>query len=418
MQNDYFTKLLGIQGFVVQRITIDRQKGRSCAILDLTREAQMFLCGGCGQRAEKAIAYRERVVQHLSLWQHISYLRVMQYRVICPRCGLKVEKLPFIQRYSRVTEALGSLVYELCKVMTNKSVAILQDLDEEAVKNIDKTRLQEAQENRPLEGISALGVDEISVGKGHHYWHLVSAMNGPQGPELIYIGEGRREENLSGFWKWFGHHKTKQIKIAVMDMWKGFINSFKAHCPGIVILYDKFHVIRHLLDALNKVRKQELRCVNQRIKKALLAGKKFILLSRLSHIRGKARESLKELLSASPRLCKAHLLKESFSHLWSYKSKTWARKFWRAWKDSLKWTRLKPYRRFAKMIDRHLEGILSYCDHKLSLGFIEAVNLKARNIIRRAYGYRDKEYMKLKIIQACSSLGVFQPWICSFNITD
>lgn len=149
--------------------------------------------------------------------------------------------------------------------------------------------------------------------------------------------------------------------------------------------------------------------------KGLLTGKKFILLSRLAHVRGKARESLNELLCASPRLCRAHLLKESFNHLWSFKSKTWALKFWKAWKDSLKWTRLKPYRRFAKMIDEHLDGILSYCDHKLPLGFIEATNLKAKNIIRRAYGYRDKEYMKLKIIQTCSSLGIFQPWIPSFN---
>lgn len=414
MQNDCFTKLLGIQGFVVEEVTLEQQGHRSCVILDLRREHQKFVCSGCEQEVEEAIIYRPRMVQHLGWWEHISYLRFMQYRVICPRCGLKVEQLPFVDRYSRVTRALGCLVYELCKVMTNKAVGILQGLDEGSVKNIDKTKLQEAQENRSLDGISALGVDEIAIGKGHHYWHMVSAMNGPRGPELIYIGEGRKEESLQGFWKWFGPQRTKWIKIGVMDMWRGFINSFKAHCPGIVILYDKFHVIRHLLNALNSVRNQELRRVNKRLK-GMLTGKKFILLARLAHVRGKARESLNELLCASPRLCRAHLLKESFNHLWSYSSKTWALKFWQAWKDSLKWTRLKPYRHFAKMIDKHLDGIFAYCDHKLPLGFIEATNLKAKNIIRRAYGYRDKEYMKLKIIQNCSSLGVFQPWIPSFN---
>lgn len=415
MQNDCFTKLLRIQGFVVEEVTLEQQGHRSCVILNLRREHQRFVCSGCKQEVEEAILYRQREVQHLSLWEHLSYLRLMQYRVNCPRCGLKVEELPFVGRYSRVTRGLGCLVYELCKVMTNKAVGILQGLDEEAVKNIDKTKLQEAQENRSLDGISALGIDEIAIGKGQkNYWHMISAMNGPRGPELIYIGEGRKEKDVQGFWKWFGMQRTQQIKVGVMDMWKGFINSFKAHCPEIVILYDKFHIIRHLLKALNKIRNQELRRVNQRIK-GLLTGKKFILLSRLAHVRGKARESLNELLCASPRLCRAHLLKESFNHLWSYKSRTWALKFWQAWKDSLKWTRLKPYRRFAKMIDEHLDGILSYCDHKLPLGFIEATNLKAKNIIRRAYGYRDKEYMKLKIIQNCSSLGIFQPWIPSFN---
>jgi transposase len=415
MHKDYVTRLLGIQGFVVERMTIGTEKGRSCVIVDLRRERQEFMCSGCGERVEEAVEYRQRVVQHLSVWEHLSYLRFKPYRVQCPRCGLKVEKLPFIGRYSHVTVRLGHLVYELCKVMTNKAVGILQGLDEGTVKAIDKAQLQEAQENRNLEGISALGVDEIAVGKGqNNYLHVVSARKGPRGAEVIYVGEGRRETDLKPFWQWFGKARTQQIKIAVMDMWKGFLNSLRAHGLGIVILYDKFHVIRHLLNALNKVRNQELRRVNQRIK-GLLTGKKFILLSRLAHVRGKAREALNELLCASPRLMKAHLLKESFSHLWSYKSKTWALKFWRAWKDSLRWTRLKPYRRFAKMIDKHLDGILAYCDHKLPLGFIEATNLKAKNIIRRAYGYRDREYMKLKIIQACSSLGVFQPWISPFN---
>ncbi len=102
--------------------------------------------------------------------------------------------------------------------------------------------------------------------------------------------------------------------------------------------------------------------------------------------------------------------------MWSYTSKTWAMKFWNNWKEQLKWSRLTPYKKFAKMIDRHMDGILSYCEVKLPLGYIEAANLKAKNIIRRAYGYRDREYMKLKIIQVCSSLGGFNPWNTPSNI--
>lgn len=416
MQTDYFTRLLGIQGFVVNRISIGKEGNRSYVILDLDRERQEFTCHGCKQIVTEAIEYRKRVVAHLSLWEHLTYLRVQQYRVVCPRCGLKVEELPFVEKYSRVTVSLGRQVYELCKVMTNKAVAIFQELNPGTVKAIDKQRLRATQEKRSLDGISALGVDEIAIGNGKDkFWHIISALDGPRGPEVIYIGRGRKEKALGKFWKWFGKDRTRRIKVAVMDMWRGFINSFKAKCPGIVILYDKFHVIRHLLNALNKVRHQELKRLNKKLK-GLLTGKKFILLSRLAHVRGKARESLNELLCASPRLCRAHLLKESFGHLWSYTSKTWAMKFWVSWKESLKWTRLKPYEGFVKMVDKHLDGILAYCEHKLPLGFIEATNLKAKNIIRRAYGYQDKEYMKLKIIQACSSLGVFQPWtFSSFN---
>lgn len=412
MQNDYFTPLLGIQGFVIKNVTRGIHKGRSRIILDIEREQPGYICDGCGHASVEGVKYRERMVQHLGCWQHLTCLRFTRHRVKCPRCGLKVERLPFILRYSRVTTMLGDLVYELRKVMTNKAVGVPQGLDSGTVKAIDKEKLQELQSSRSLDGISALGVDEIFIGKDCP--RMVSALDSPRGLELIYISEGHKEKDLEKFWKWFGKGRAALIKVGVMDMWKGFRNSFKAHCPGVAILYDKFHVISHLNDALNKVRQQELRRLGERLK-GLLTGKKFILLSRLAHVRGKARESLNELLCASPRLRKAHLLKESFGHLWSYTSKTWARKFWRLWKNSLRWSRLEPYERFVRMAGRHLDGILAYCDHKLPLGFIEATNLKAKNIIRRAYGYRDDAYMKLKIIQACSSLRFFQPWVISFN---
>src|SRR3970282_909486 len=203
------------------------------------------------------------------------------------------------------------------------------------VKAIDKRMLEKIQAERPLDGISVLGADEIAVGKGQSYWTMISAVEGPRGPELLSVVEGRKEKNLRKFWKWCGKERAKRITHAVIDMWKPFENSFKAHCPDVQIIYDKFHVIRHLLEALNTVRKAELRKAAGRFK-GLLAGKKCILLARGARVRGKAREALNDLLAASPRLLKAHLLKESFSHLWSYKSKTWAQKFFKNWVDQLK----------------------------------------------------------------------------------
>ena len=106
----------------------------------------------------------------------------------------------------------------------------------------------------------------MAVGKGHHYWHMVHALDGSNGPELLYIGEGRKEEDLKKFWKWFGKRRAKKICFAVMDMWKGFKRSFKEHCPSVRIIYDKFHIVRHLLNALNEVRKQELRRRSKRMR--------------------------------------------------------------------------------------------------------------------------------------------------------
>jgi len=338
----------------------------------------------------------------------LTFLRVRHHRIHCPTCGLTLESLPFVAEGARVSQSLALLVVELCKVMTVKAVAIFQALHRGTVKTLDKLALERVQASRPLDGITSLGIDELAVGKGQTYWHLVSALEGPRGPELLFVGEGRREKHLVKFWKWFGPDRAKVITHAVMDMWKPFRKSFLAKCPGVKIIYDKFHVTQHLLKALNDVRKQELGKAAGRFR-GLLAGKKFILLSRGAHVRGNARKALNSLLRANHKLFKAHLLKESFGHLWSYSSKTWATKFFRHWVEQLKWSRLTPYHKFAEMMENHLDGILNHCDKKVSLGFIESANLKARNVIRMAYGYRDKEYMKLKIIQTCT------PWMRQFN---
>ena len=137
---------------------------------------------------------------------------------------------------------------------------------------------------------------------------------------------------------------------------------------------------------------------------------KFVLLSWRSNLTREGRKALEELLLVSPRLLKAHFLKETFGHLWEYKSRTLARKFFRKWVDSLKWSRMEPLNRFAAMVEEHLDGILSYCEKKVLLGYVESTNQKAKNVIRRAYGYRDDRFKKLKI-QACTPwMNEFQPW--------
>jgi transposase len=411
MPENYLTSLLKIQGFCVEHVEHSFHKGQESVFLHLGRTNKSYSCGECGQAVEQGYDRSWQEVQHLMLWHYLCFLRFERFRVQCPRCGIRTEALDFVDvRGPRVTLRLAHLVAELCKIMTNTSVGVLQALHRGTVKEIDKRAMAKVQTERPLDGITVMGVDEIAVGKGQTYWTMLSAVEGPRGPELLNVVEGRREKSLKTFWKWFGKERARRVTHVVMDMWLPFQNSFKAHCPGIQIIYDKFHIIRHLLDALNDVRKSELSKAGKRFK-GLLAGKKFILMSRMARVRGKAREALTDLLAASPKLLKAHLLKESFNHLWSYKSKTCARRFFQQWVDQLKWSRMTSYKKFAKSIEEHLDGILAFCDKKVSLGYVEATNLKAKNIIRRAYGFQDKAYMKLKIIQGCTPwMGQFRPW--------
>lgn len=404
-------KLLGFPGYRITKLAMEPRRGRLSAILTLERLKRPHTCPQCARPIRKPHSKWWLEVQHLPLWEYPTFLRVQRFRVRCPDCGLGLEALPFADDGPMVTRPLATLVYELCKVMTVQAAGALMLLHRATVKTIDKRALTKVQVERSLEGITVLGADEIAVGRGQTYWSMISALEGPRGPELLDVVPGRKERDLKKFWRRFGKERATRVTHAVMDMWKPYRNSFKAHCgQGLTIIYDKFHVIRHLLDALNDVRKSELRKAAGRFK-GLLAGKKFILLSRQAHVRGHAREALNDLLGASRKLLKAHLLKESFNHLWTYKSKTCARRFFDGWKDQLKWSRLKPYHKFVRMVEAHFDGILACREKRVSLGYIEATNLKAKNLIRRAYGFRDKEYMRLKIIQACTPwMGEFRPW--------
>lgn len=212
-----------------------RKEPRTAVILTLERDSRWeYRCGGCGRKAEKIYAYRERTIQHLTLWQHLSFLCFQEYRVACAGCGLKVERLPFVEKSAHVSLMLASQVYELCKVMTVKAVGLFEGLHRETVKTLDKRRLQQAQQQRPLDGITQLGADEIAIGKGQKYLHMISALDGPRGSELLYVGEGRKEKDLEKFWKWFGKERTQKIQVAVMDMWKGFIPPQKRSFASVV----------------------------------------------------------------------------------------------------------------------------------------------------------------------------------------
>ena len=198
-----------------------------------------------------------------------------------------------------------------------------------------------------------------------------------------------------------GPAKSAKIRLAVMDMWKAFRNSTlkPGNAPQASILFDKFHVLKHLGEALDKVRKSEYKRLAGKDRR-FIKGQKYTLLAHPENLTTDGRRSLKLLLKANKRLNTAYLLKEEFGQLWGYEREGWARRFFENWRASLKWQRLEPYAKFAKMIDRHWDGIAAYCkpENKVALGFVEGLNNKVRVIQRRAYGLRDEEYLRLKIL--------------------
>ena len=273
-------------------------------------------------------------------------------------------------------------------------------LDWHAVKEMDKVSMQEQLARaRPLRP-AVIAIDEISVRKGHDYRIVVSDLERHQ--PLWFGGIDRSEASMTMFYDFLGAARTKRIRLAVMDMWKPFRNATEVHAPQAAILYDKFHVLRHLNNAMDTVRKQEYQRLTDRPDRKYIKGQKYVLLSHRENLSPDKRRALQTLLAANKRLNTAYVLKEQFGQLWDYQREGWAKAFFDRWRESLKWQRLKPYEKFAAMIERHWDGIAAYCkpENKVRLGVVEGLNNKIRVLQRRAYGYRDEEYLRLKIIAA------------------
>src|ERR1700726_4896359 len=313
-------------------------------------------------------------------------------------CGkVKRERLDFLADNPLYTKRFGYYVGRRCRQAAIKDVAKELALDWHTVKALEMQYMKAQLARAGTPGPLVIGIDEIAIRKGHTYRIVVSDLLRRR--PIWFGGEDRSEASMAQFYAWLGKKKSARIRLAVMDMWKPFRAATGAHAPKAAILFDKFHIMRHLGEALDTVRKSEYARLAGRDRR-YIKGQKYTLLSRRENLTLDGKNALKTLLLANKRLNTAYVLKESFGQLWSYEREGWARRFFENWRASLKWQRLKPYEKFAKLIDRHWDGIAAYCrlENKVSLGFVEGLNNKIRVIQRRAYGLRDEEYLRIKIL--------------------
>ena len=326
------------------------------------------------------------------------YLELDVRRIHCKVCGaVKMERLDWLADHPFYTKRFAYFVGRRCRISTIKDVAQETHLNWKTVKELEQQYMREQLRRVGRPAPRVIGIDEVSISKGHTYRIIVSDL--VRRRPIWFGGQDRSEASMDEFFKWLGPQKCRQIRLGVMDMWKPFRTSTLKYAPQASILFDKFHVISHLGEALDSVRKSEYARLAGRDRR-FIKGQKYTLLARRENLTRKGRQSLKLLLKANKRLNTAYVLRESFGQLWDYQSERWARRFFENWRDALKWQRLGPYEKFAAMIDRHWDGIAAFCqpENKVGLGFVEGFNNKIRVIQRRAYGLRDEEYLRLKIL--------------------
>jgi transposase len=375
-----------------------------CDVNDDERGITLFLtctrktgdCPECGKRCTFIEDTYTRTIRDLDLGPKKCFIVFDERKIRC-RCGYRgVEKLTFVDKYSLHTIRFEEYVSTLGPKMNLTDVADVAGIDWKTAKRIDKKYLSRLV--TALDSIcpTRLGVDEIAYRKGHNYLTVVRDLDIGR---VVWIGRTRKKEALDAFFKELGAPKCSRIQVFVMDMWEPYIASVHEN-TNAEIVFDVFHIARKITEAVDKVRKQEFAKADAETRKKY-KKKRFLILKRRKKLDEEKRETLNALMAENERLYQAYLLKEQALDILDERDEVTALKRLDKWFVNVKEAGLSQFDTVVKTIKSYLYGISNYFKYRLTNAASEAFNNKINIIKRRAYGFHDLEYFKLKILQSC-----------------
>jgi transposase len=361
-------------------------------------------CSGCG-RNRPGYDRRRRRWRHLDLAGMTLRLEYDVRRVNCPTCGIVVEYVPWAESGSWFTRAFEDQVGYLAQRCDKTTVRNLMRVAWSTVGDIIGRVVARHQRGEMLDGLTHIGVDELSYRRHHQY---VTVVVDHVGGRIVWAKEGKNAATLKAFFAELGAERLAQLEAVTIDMSGAYIKAVTEASPHAQIIFDRFHVQRLAHDALDAVRREEVREAPAPVDRKALKHTRWPLLRRAWNLRDLEVCKVAALSKANRRLFRAYLLKETLAAILDRKQVNVARRKldeWLAWAVR---SRLAPFRKLAGTIRQHKDGILAYVRSGLSNGRTEALNGKARTITRRAYGLHSASAL-IALLRLCCSGIVLTP---------
>lgn len=389
---------LEMQGFRIESVDKNCSELTATIVADLRYHPR---CGVCGTPGDYRDMLSERRFRHVPLWGIPVTLVYTPCRVTCPHCkAVHVEHMPWAAGKKRLTKSFAITIASWAKLMPWLQVARLFSCSWSTVSAAVAYVVAFGLARRDLSSITHIGIDEISRQKGHVYLTNVYDL---RSSTLIWSGEGRSKGTLGAFFEFFGPERTARLDGICCDMWPSFIEAVKAKAPQATLVFDKFHIVRKLTEAVDMVRRQEVNDKSAEHKE-VLAGSRYIWLKNPWNLTDKQKASLTFLETLNLKIHRAYLLKESFRDFWQSATKEIATKFMGQWFTWAMESKIKPMQDFALLLKRHEENILTYFDMPISNGAVEGLNNKAKVISHRAYGFRSAKNYILNLYHCMGDL--------------
>ena len=363
---------------------------------------RLLRCGVCRQRCREVHSVRpEREWRDLSMRKLPLKLLYRPRRLDCPRCGVRVEDFPWAEPWARVTTALANAVALLARELRWQGTARQYGLNWKSVATIVKRAVEYGLRHRKRPAVHAIGIDEVSRRKGQVYLTVVYDL---ERRVLLWVGEDRTEEAVKKFFtEEMGRQRCRTLQVVCMDMWAAYAKLVRDHAPHAQILFDRFHIVKHLHEAVEEVRRSEMRRLSAK-EKGPFKRSRWLLLKNPWNLTADQKERLSTLVRWNAPIVRAYYLKEAFQLFWDYRQPARAETHLAKWMNSAMRSRLEPFKKFVRMLRSHLDGILPWTKLRLSNGAVEGMNNKIKSVSHRSFGFRSADHFIAAIYHCCARL--------------
>jgi transposase len=366
-------------------------------IFKIRQQRNELRCPCCGSRDVTCRGQVERPFKGLPIGlKPVSILLAIQ-RVWCVACDVvRQVRIGFADQRRTYTRSFERYALELLRHMTIQDVAQHLGVSWDVIKDIEKRNLKKRFSRPKLRKLKRIAIDEISIGRGHHYLTIVlDLITGA----VVFVGDGKGSDALAPFWTKLKRSRAK-IKAVAIDMSPAYISAVMENLKQATIVFDHFHVIKLFNEKLSDLRRTLYHQALTQEEKHVIKGTRWLLLKNpenLDETRSE-HERLQEALALNQPLATAYYLKEDLRQLWSYPNKRAAKAFLKDWVARARASGINMLVKFANTLIAHASGILAYYNFRISTGPLEGTNNKINVMKRQAYGFRDMEFFKLKIM--------------------
>jgi transposase len=366
-------------------------------IFTIEQPRETYCCSACGSKDVIGRGQTVRRFRTVPLGGKPVYLALAVPRVECHRCQIvRQVKVAFADPRVSYTKAFERYALELSQYMTIQDVADHLRISWDVIKDIQKTDLRRRFDRPKLKRLRQIAIDEISVAKGHVYVTLVMDL---ESGAVVHVGRGKGGDALKDFWIRLRRSGAK-IEAVATDMSPAYIDAVTTHLRGAQLVFDRFHVIKLYNDKLSELRRAMYRELTETMQKDVLKGVRWLLLKRPENLDPARKEPqrLEEALRLNAPLSTAYYLKAELNEIWEQDEEEEAQALLMDWIAYAESTGIRMLQNFAKTLRLHAHGILAYYDHPISTGPLEGTNNKIKTMKRQAYGFRDQEFLRLKIL--------------------